>query len=55
MLQVPFIKENKDNVIARLTVRNIDATEMIENVITLDEKRKAIQTKLDNTLAESNK
>ncbi|WP_375238395.1 serine--tRNA ligase [Aurantibacter sp.] len=55
MLQVPFIKENKDKVIARLAVRNIDATEMIESVITLDEKRKAIQTELDNTLAESNK
>lgn len=55
MLQVPFIKENKDKVISRLAVRNIDATEMVESVIALDEKRKAIQTELDNTLAESNK
>lgn len=54
MLQVPFIRENKDLVIARLEKRNIDATAMINEVITLDEDRKRIQTELDNTLAESN-
>lgn len=54
MLQVAFIKENKEDIIARLTKRNIDATEMINNAITLDEERKALQTSLDNTKAESN-
>lgn len=54
MLQVPFIKENKDLVIARLAKRNIDATSMINEVISFDEDRKRIQTELDNTLAESN-
>ena len=54
MLQVPFIKENKDLVISRLEKRNIDATSMINDVIALDEDRKRIQTELDNTLAESN-
>ncbi|MEP1487960.1 MAG: serine--tRNA ligase [Algibacter sp.] len=54
MLQVPFIKENKDLVIARLAKKNIDATEMINDVISFDEDRKRIQTDLDNTLAESN-
>ncbi len=54
MLQVPFIRENKDLVITRLAKRNIDATEMINNVISLDEDRRRIQTELDNTLAESN-
>lgn len=54
MLQVPFIRENKDLVINRLAKRNIDATSMINNVITLDEDRRRIQTELDNTLAESN-
>ena len=33
MLQVPFIRENKDLVITRLAIRNIDATEMINDVI----------------------
>ncbi|WP_033957299.1 serine--tRNA ligase [Psychroserpens jangbogonensis] len=54
MLQVAFIRENKEDVIKRLAKRNIDATEMIEDVITLDEDRRALQTQLDNTLAESN-
>ena len=54
MLQVPFIRENKDLVIARLAKRNIDATKMIDDVILFDEDRKKLQTELDNTLAESN-
>ncbi|GAA4233269.1 serine--tRNA ligase [Postechiella marina] len=54
MLQVPFIKENKELVINRLAKRNVDATSMINNVIAFDEDRKRIQTELDNTLAESN-
>jgi len=54
MLQVPFIRDNQDLVITRLAKRNIDATEMITEVITLDNNRRALQTQLDNTLAESN-
>ena len=54
MLQVAFIQENKEDIIARLAKRNIDATEMINEAIAFDEDRKAIQTKLDNTKAESN-
>jgi len=54
MLQVAFIRENKELVINRLAKRNIDATEMINNVITFDEERRSLQTELDNTLAESN-
>ncbi|WP_292943439.1 serine--tRNA ligase [Olleya sp. UBA1516] len=54
MLQVPFIRENKDLVINRLAVRNIDASTLIEEVINLDEERRALQTKLDAVLAESN-
>ncbi|RAJ15004.1 serine--tRNA ligase [Olleya aquimaris] len=54
MLQVPFIRENKDLVINRLAVRNIDASAMIEEVLHLDEERRALQTKLDAVLAESN-
>ena len=54
MLQVPFIRENKELVIERLAKRNIDATQMINNVITFDEDRRRLQAELDNTLAESN-
>ena len=54
MLQVPFIRENKDLVIVGLAKRNIDATAIIDQVISLDEDRRRIQTELDNTLAASN-
>lgn len=54
MLQVAFIRENKDLVIKRLEKRNMDASEMINNVIAFDEDRRRIQAELDNTLAESN-
>ena len=54
MLQVAFIRENKEDIIARLAKRNIDATEMINEAIAFDEDRKALQTSLDNTKAESN-
>ena len=54
MLQVPFIRENKDLVITSLKKRNIDASEIIADVLNLDEERRSLQTNLDNTLAESN-
>lgn len=54
MLQVPYIRENKDLVIERLKVRNLDVASMIEDVLDLDAKRRDIQTKLDATKAESN-
>ena len=54
MLQVPFIRENQDLVITRLAKRNIDAKQMIADVISLDENRRQLQTQLDTTLAESN-
>lgn len=56
MLQVNFIRENKETVLNGLAKRNFaNATSMIEQVITLDENRRATQVLLDNTLAESNK
>lgn len=54
MLQVAFIRENKDAVITALTKRNIDATKMVNDAIALDEQRRALQTQLDNSKAESN-
>jgi len=56
MLQVSFIRENKKEVLRGLAVRNFaDAEKMIDTVISSDENRRAIQTELDNTLAEANK
>ncbi|SHI74663.1 serine--tRNA ligase [Algibacter luteus] len=54
MLQVAFIRENKELVIERLAKRNIEASQLINDVINFDEDRRRLQTELDNTLAESN-
>jgi len=55
MLQIAFIRENQEKVIQALAKRNLDAKAMVEEVVALDEKRRATQVELDNTLAESNK
>ncbi|MET3045769.1 serine--tRNA ligase [Flavobacterium covae] len=55
MLQIAVIRENQEMVINALAKKNIDTTAMIENVVALDEKRRATQVELDNVLAESNK
>ena len=54
MLQVAYIREHKEAVIRGLAKRNMDATEMVNEAITLDEDRRHLQTKLDSTKAESN-
>ncbi len=55
MLQLHFIRENKDEVIKRLAKKHFDGKDIIEQVITIDEKRRATQVELDNLLSESNK
>lgn len=56
MLQVNFIRENKETVLNGLAKRNFaNAVTIIEQVLTADENRRATQVLLDNTLAESNK
>ena len=55
MLQVAYIRENKEEVIKGLAKRNMDASELVNLVIELDEKRRSTQVELDTILAESNK
>mgnify|MGYP000300372355 FL=1 len=55
MLQIAFIRENQEKVIKALAKRNIDAKEIVDEVVQLDEQRRATQVELDNTLSESNK
>lgn len=54
MLQIAVIRENRDQVIAALAKRNMDAVTLVDTVLDLDEKRRATQVALDNVLAESN-
>ncbi len=55
MLQVSKIAEHKEAYIKALKKRNFDASEIFEQVLTLDETRRSTQAKLDDTLANSNK
>ncbi len=56
MLQVAFIRENKEIVLKGLAKRNIkNAEELVAKTISADEERRAIQTELDAILAELNK
>ena len=56
MLQVQFIRDNKQTVLDGLAKRNFaNAESTIEEVLTFDENRRSTQTSLDNVLAESNK
>lgn len=55
MLQVNNIRENKQEFIKALKKRNFEAESILEEVLQLDEKRRATQVKLDDILAESNR
>ena len=56
MLQVQFIRDNKQTVLEGLAKRNFaNATTIIEEILTSDEVKRATQSSLDNILAESNK
>lgn len=54
MLQLQAIREQKDEMITAFKKRNIDGSVLLEEVLQLDEKRRATQTRLDSVLAESN-
>jgi len=54
MLQLYFIRDNKDYVIERLAIKNFDATELVEEIIRMDNDRRSTQKKLDDNLATSN-
>ena len=56
MLQVPFIRANKDLVVERLKIRNFPenaALEILNKIIAEDDVRKEAQTELDKNLAEA--
>lgn len=55
MLQITNIRTHKEAYIAGLKKRNFEAEAIFEEILTLDETRRATQTELDNILAESNK
>ena len=54
MLEVSKIRTEKVQIIERLKKRNIDFSGKIEEILSLDDERKATQYKMDEELAEQN-
>ncbi len=54
MLQVNYIRENREKVLERLSLRNFKQTELVDEIIKLDEERRQTQTSLDNLSAIAN-
>jgi seryl-tRNA synthetase len=54
MLHINKIRENKESYITLLKVKNIDATELFNKVIALDDERKYIQQNTDKLLSRGN-
>ncbi len=55
MLQVNFLRENKERVLVGLAKRNFKQSNLVEEAISVDDERKKLQFDLDQNLAEMNK
>lgn len=54
MLQVNYIRENRDKVLAGLNLRNFKQPELVDEIIKTDEERRQAQTSLDHLSAIAN-
>ena len=55
MLQVNFLRENKERVLEGLNKRNFKQINLVDEAISMDDGRKKYQFDLDQNLAEMNK
>jgi seryl-tRNA synthetase len=54
MLLIQDIRADKEGIIARLAKRGKDFTDLVNDALTLDDKRKSTQSEMDDILSESN-
>lgn len=54
MLQVNYIRNNKEEVLRRLEIKNFNEVELVDEVIKLDDWRKKLQFEFDETQAKIN-
>ncbi len=54
MLQLAVLREQKEEVIARLAIKNLEARETVDQILLADADKRKTQTELDNVLAEQN-
>ena len=55
MLTIKQIRDDMQAAARRLAKKGVDAAPVIEKIVALDDRRKAIQVELDTTLAAQNK
>jgi len=54
MLQIPFIRQNKQDVLKRLAKKNFDGKEAIDKILQLDDNRKALLFQKEEAQAQIN-
>ena len=54
MLDLNYIRNNKEEILAGLDKRNFEAPQLLDDIITLDQQRRSQQTELDAILAQAN-
>ena len=54
MLQVSYIRENKVEVLERLSIKNFNQPQLVDEIIALDDVRKAMQMEVENLQSEAN-
>lgn len=55
MLQLQYIRQERDAIVEALKKRFFDAETILDNILDADKKRRETQTQLDNNTAEANK
>jgi seryl-tRNA synthetase len=54
MIQLNLLRTEPEKIIERLSIKNLDATAQIKEILSIDDERRGTQKKLDDNLAESN-
>ena len=54
MLQISFIRENRDDLIERLKIKNFHDEDLIDKIIETDDERRSLQLKQDKLQASLN-
>jgi seryl-tRNA synthetase len=54
MIQIQTIRDRKEEVIERLSVKYFDAKDIVNDILKIDTERRSAQNELDSVLAESN-
>ncbi|MEG0499312.1 MAG: serine--tRNA ligase, partial [Alistipes sp.] len=55
MLTLKQLRDDRELAIRKLAKKGVDATAALDRIEQLDDRRKALQTELDNCLSEQNK